>query len=499
MAESNIRYALFVERPIKTPACRGFSLRETVVENKELYFKRPPVVPRSIQGTFRRFKTAVLWLGFAVYFLLPWMPWERLDAPTQAVMFDIPGRRYFVFDLTVYPQDVFWLSLLLFIAAVFLFFMTALFGRAFCGYFCFQTLWTDAFVFLERLIQGERPARLRLLREPWSSKEKLLRIGGTRVVWGVLSFWTALTFVLYFGYAPDLVVAFFTGKMAAAGYITTVVLTVATYLAAGVLREHVCTFICPYGRFQSAMYDPETLTVHYDRKRGEGSVGRQPARAGLRTKEERQIHGYGECVDCELCVQVCPVGIDIRNGLQYTCISCGLCVDACNVIMDKMGWDRGLVRYDSEVNLDKLVPAPVKIHWKSLKVIGYGVALVLMIAYLVFDVSNRPEFEHSIQQIRQPLFVMLSDGSVRNRYQIRLTNISGKEERFTIGARGLPVGALDFGNFENVYVKNGKSVIVQVSVKLDPSRAQRISEFEFVIKSAHGHEVVDQARFFTRH
>lgn len=469
------------------------------MENKELYFKRPTIVPRSIQGGFRRFKTAVLWLGFAVYFLLPWMPWERLDAPTQAVMFDIPGRRYFIFDLIVYPQDVFWLSLLLFIAAVFLFFMTALFGRAFCGYFCFQTLWTDAFVFLERLIQGERPARLRLLREPWSSKGKLLRIGGTRIAWGVLSFWTALTFVLYFGYAPDLVVAFFMGKMAAAGYIATVALTVATYLAAGLLREHVCTFICPYGRFQSAMYDPETLTVHYDKKRGEGVAGRQSAQVGLRTKEERRAHGYGECVDCELCVQVCPVGIDIRNGLQYTCISCGLCVDACNVIMDKMGWDRGLVRYDSEVNLEKAIPEPVKIHWKSLKVIGYGVSIILMIAYLAFDVNNRPEFEHSIQQIRQPLFVMLSDGSVRNRYQIRLTNISGREERFAISARGLPPGALDLGNFENVYVRNGKSVIVQASVKLDPSRAQQISEFEFVIKSAHGYEVVDQARFFTRH
>lgn len=469
------------------------------METKELYFKRIPIVPRSIKGGFRRFKTSVLWLGFAVYFLLPWLPWSRLDAPSQAVMFDIPGRRYLIFGLTVYPQDVFWLALLLFIAAVFLFFMTALVGRAFCGYFCFQTLWTDAFIWLEKFFQGERPARLRLLREPWGNKEKLLRVGATRVAWGVLAFWTALTFVLYFGYAPQLVVDVFTGQAAPAAYITTLALTITTYLAAATLREHVCTFICPYGRFQSAMYDPETLTVHYDRARGEGVAGRKGARTGLRTREERTAAGHGDCVDCGLCVQVCPVGIDIRNGLQYTCISCGLCVDACNTIMDKMGWPHGLVRYDSETNLAKPKPGPVKLHWKSLKVIGYGVSLALMLAYLVYDMGHRASFEHSIQQVRQPLFVTLSDGTIRNRYQIRLTNISGSEEVFSISARGLPAGALNLGNFQSVKIKNGKSVIVQASVSLPPDVAQRTTDFDFVIKAGTAEEVVDPARFFTRH
>jgi cytochrome c oxidase accessory protein FixG len=469
------------------------------VETKELYFKRIPIVPRSIKGGFRRFKTSVLWLGFAVYFLLPWLPWGRLDAPAQAVMFDIPGRRYLVFGLTVYPQDVFWLALLLFIAAVFLFFITALVGRAFCGYFCFQTLWTDAFIWLEKLFQGERPARLRLLREPWSNKEKLLKVGGTRLAWGLMSFWTALTFILYFGYAPELVANFFTGQAPAAAYITTLVLTTTTYLAAAMLREHVCTFICPYGRFQSAMYDPETLAVHYDRKRGEGESGRKLARAGLRGKEERAAAGYGDCVDCGLCVQVCPVGIDIRDGLQSTCISCGLCVDACNTIMDKMGWPHGLVRYDSEINLEKPQPAPPRVHWKSLKVVGYGIALVLMIAYLVYDMGHRAGFEHSIQQIRQPLFVVLSDGSIRNRYQIRLTNISGATETFAISARGLPPGALDLGNFQSVSIKNGKSVIVQASVSLNPDQARSITVFDFVIRPGQAPEVVDPVRFFTQH
>ena len=463
----------------------------------DLYFKRIPIVPRSIKGPFRRFKSLLLWLSFAVYFLLPWLPWARPDAPSQAVMFDIPGRRYLIFNLVVYPQDIFWLSMLLFIAAVFLFFVTALFGRAFCGYFCFQTLWTDAFILLEKLFQGERPARLRLLREPWSKREKLLKVGGTRLAWGLLSFWTALTFVLYFGYAPDLLVAIFTGQAAAAAYIATLALSISTYAAAGLLREHVCTFICPYGRFQSAMYEPETLTVHYDKKRGEGEAGRTLARAGLRDRGERQALGHGDCVDCGLCVQVCPVGIDIRNGLQYTCISCGLCVDACNSIMDKMGYPRGLVRYDSETNLSKLRPGPVRPHWKSLKVLGYGVSLILMCAYLAYDIGHRKSFEHSTQQIRQPLFVTLSDGSIRNRYQIRLTNLSGGEEVYSIRARGLPAGALDLGNFQQVHIRNGKSVIIQASVQLDPMRAAGLHDFEFLISNRKGETVIDPVRFFT--
>ncbi len=466
---------------------------------KDLYFKRIPIVPRSVKGPFRRFKSSVLWLAFAVYFLLPWLPWSRPDAPSQAIMFDIPGRRYLIFDLTVYPQDIFWLAMLLFIAAVFLFFMTSLVGRAFCGYFCFQTLWTDAFILLEHFLQGERPARLRLSREPWSNREKLLKVGGTKLLWGLLAFWTALTFVLYFGHAPTLLAEIFRGQAPAAAYITTIALTVSTFLAAGVLREHVCTFICPYGRFQSAMYDPETLTVHYDKVRGEGAAGRKAARTGLRTLDERAAQGHGDCVDCGLCVQVCPVGIDIRNGLQYKCISCGLCVDACNTIMDKMGWPHGLVRYDSETNLEKLKPEPVKLHWKSLKVLGYGVSLVLMSAYLVYDMGHRNSFEHSIQQIRQPLFVTLSDGTIRNRYQIRLTNISGGEETYAIEARGLPGGALDLGNFKQVSIKNGKSVIIQASVMLNPVKARDMHEFEFVIRSGKGDVVVDQARFFTQH
>ncbi len=264
-------------------------------EQVALYQKRIPVFTRSVKGTFRRFKTAVLVLAYAVYFLLPWLPWSRLDAPAQAVLFDLPGRRFLIFGLTVYPQDVVWLALLLFIAAILLFFVTGLVGRAFCGYFCFQTLWTDFFIWIEHWVQGERPARVRLYRQPWNG-EKLLKVGGTHALWLLASFWTGFTFVAYFAYAPQLAVDFFTGEAAAAAYITTGILTLSTYAAAGLMREQVCTYVCPYGRFQSVMYEAETLAVHYDARRGEGSQGRASARAGQRTLAERHDKGLGDCV-----------------------------------------------------------------------------------------------------------------------------------------------------------------------------------------------------------
>ena len=445
-----------------------------------LYQKRIPIFTRSVKGRFRRFKTSVLVLAYAIYFLLPWLPWSRLDAPAQAVLFDLPGRRFLIFGLTVYPQDVIWLALLLFIAAILLFFVTGLVGRAFCGYFCFQTLWTDFFIWIEHAIQGERPARVRLYRQPWN-REKVLKIGSTHAAWLLASFWTGLTFVAYFAYAPQLVMAFFTGQAAAAAYITVSILTLSTYAAAGLMREQICTYVCPYGRFQSVMYEAETLAVHYDARRGEAAHGRAVARAGQRTLAERHDKGLGDCVDCGLCVQVCPVGIDIRDGLQYKCISCGLCIDACNTIMDSFSFPRGLIRYDSEKNLAAATPAAPRVQWKRLKTVGYGVALILMSAYLVYSIGTRGSFDRAVNQIRQPLYVVLSDGDIRNRYQIRITNKAAQEQTYRISARGIPADALDLGNFREITVKPGHSGLVQASVRLSPAQAAQTQRFEIII------------------
>ncbi|KAB2308605.1 cytochrome c oxidase accessory protein CcoG [Betaproteobacteria bacterium SCN2] len=441
---------------------------------------RIPVFTRSVKGAFRRFKSSVLITAYAVFFLLPWLPWQRADAPDQAVLFDVPGRRFLIFDLTMYPQDVVWLALLLFIAAAILFFATALVGRAFCGYFCFQTLWTDFFIWVEARIQGERPARVRLYRQPWT-REKVLKVGATHLVWLLASFWTGMGFILYFGYAPELVARFFTGQAAVVAYATVAVLTLTTYFAAGYMREQICTYVCPYGRFQSVMYDPETLAVHYDARRGEGRLGRASARSGLRTLEERHDKGSGDCIDCKLCVQVCPTGIDIREGLQYKCISCGLCIDACNGIMDSMGFPRGLIRYDSEANLAKAEPVKPHLHWKRLKVVGYGVSIVFMAAYLAYSIGARSSFEGAVTQVRQPLFVVLSNGDIRNRYQIRVTNKLASAETFTVAIKGLPASVLDLGNLREVTVKPGHSAVMQASVILDPATAVRTREVTFVI------------------
>ncbi|WP_324780201.1 cytochrome c oxidase accessory protein CcoG [Thiobacillus sedimenti] len=449
-------------------------------EQVALYQKRIPIFTRSVKGRFRRFKTSVLVFAYAMFFLLPWLPWARSDAPSQAVLFDLPGRRFLIFGLTVYPQDVLWLALLLFIAAILLFFVTGLVGRAFCGYFCFQTLWTDFFIWIEQKIQGERPARIRLYRQPWD-REKVLKVGGTHFAWLLASFWTGMTFAAYFAYAPQLVVDFVTGQAAAAAYITAGVLTVSTYAAAGLMREQICTYVCPYGRFQSVMYEADTLAVHYDARRGEGAHGRASARAGQRALAERHEKGLGDCVDCGLCVQVCPTGIDIRDGLQYKCISCGLCIDACNTIMDSFGYPRGLIRYDSEKNLAAAVPAKPRVEWKRLKTIGYGVALILMTSFLVYSVSTRGSYDRTVNQIRLPLYVVLSNGDIRNRYQIHITNKAGQEQTYVISARGVPAGALDLGSFQEITVKPGHSGTVLASVRLSPELAARTKHFELII------------------
>ena len=448
----------------------------------KFYEKALPIVTRSVTGKFRHFKTAVLLLAYTVYFALPWIPWSRHDGASQAIMFDMAGRRFFIFNLVVYPENVFWLALLLFIAATFLFFVTALIGRAFCGYFCFQTLWTDWFIWIERLVQGERPARLRLQKQAWGP-EKILKLGLTHALWLVIAFWTGITFVLYFGYAPDLLHRFFIGEVISTAYITVFALTLTTYIAAGFMREQICAFVCPYGRFQSVMYDPTTLAVAYDAHRGDGEAGRIAAKGDLKNRAERQQQGHGDCIDCSICVQVCPAGIDIREGLQYRCISCGLCIDACNNVMDSVGYPRGLIRYDSETNIALPVPAKPHLDWKRLKVVGYLVALIGMIAMLAYSVMHSKDFEYSVRQIRQPLFVMMSNGEIRNRYQIHLSNQTDDDVVYRISAEGLPAGALDLGAMQTVTIHSGRSVIIQVSVTLQPDQAANYRNFKFVIQS----------------
>ena len=461
-------------------------------DHTPLFQKHIPIYTRSVKGKFRNFKTGVMALAYVVFFLLPWMPWERHSAAGQAVMFDLVSRRFFIFDLVTYPQDIFWLSMLLFIAAALLFFVTGLIGRAWCGYFCFQTLWSDLFIMIEDWIQGERPARVRLSKQPWNG-EKLFKIGSSHLLMLLISFWTGFTFAAYFSYAPQLLHDFFSGHAAEVAYITVFLLTATTYFCGAIAREQICLHMCPYARFQSVMYEADTLAINYDVRRGEGAAGRVVPKTGLRTREERQASGHGDCIDCGFCVQVCPTGIDIRKGSQYQCISCGLCIDACNNIMDSVGFPRGLIRYDSDANLHREHPKVPHVEWKNAKVIGNGLALAIMLGWLVWSIGHRTNLEVRVQQIRQPLYVVLSDGTVRNRYQVHIVNKTEHDEVFTITAKDVPEGALDLGNLPEVRIRAGKDLSVMAKINLDHEHAEKAHAVTFVITpKSHPQEAVER-------
>jgi cytochrome c oxidase accessory protein FixG len=386
---------------------------------------------------------------------------------------------------------------LLFIAAVFLFFVTGLVGRAWCGYFCFQTLWSDLFIKIEHMIQGERPARVKLKNQPWNV-EKILKVGGSHFLMMLFAWWTAMTFACYFSYAPEFVVNFMTGKAPFGGYYAVVILASLTYLAGGVAREQICLYFCPYARFQGVMYEPDTLVVSYDAKRGEGEKGRHIPIHGIKTHEERKASGYGDCIDCGFCVQVCPTGVDIRKGLQYQCISCGLCIDACNNIMSSMGYPKGLVRYDTQRNLVSENPHQPQIMWKRFKVLGYAVALSLMTSLLFYNVSQRSDIEVNVQQIRQPLFINMSDGSIRNRYMIHIVNKNEADRSYTITTQGIPLDALNLGGISEIHVRAGKALSVNAKVTLPHELAEKTHGFDFVITENTTHEkTVEHASFNT--
>lgn len=440
--------------------------------------ERIEIFPRSVKGRYRSIKNSILILAYTVYFLLPWLRWTREVGPEQAILFDIEVRRFYIFDLVVYAQDIFWLAGLLLIAAFLLFFVTGLAGRVFCGYFCFQTLWTDVFVFIERLVQGERNARIKLSQAPWSN-EKIIKMGLTHVLWFLVALLTGLSFTLYWGNAPDLIVQMVTGDAPFAAYATTLFLTMTTYVMAGLAREQVCSYMCPYARFQAVMFDSDTLIVAYDEKRGERESGRQKPKKGLMTSAERDNASVGDCIDCGYCVQVCPTGIDIRNGMQYQCTSCALCIDACNTIMTSIKFPTGLIKYSSEHELEGKKTTRLKP-----KNIGYAVTLLATIMLLVWSVATRSDLEMLVQQIRQPLSVTLSDGRVQNRYDIKINNKTTKPFTYKIHIEGLKNAELDMGKFSEIHVAAEHSVKLIAKVRVFPENVVKSStKFDFVIHS----------------
>lgn len=442
------------------------------------------IYPRSVKGPFRNFKSLILLIAFAVFFGTPWLPWPRAVAKDQAVMFDISSQHFYIFDLVVFAQDIFWLSGILMIAAFFLFAATTVFGRVFCGYFCFQTLWSDTFGLVQRFFQGEKPQKMRRDAAGWSW-DRTWRVGATHLSWLFIAFATGFTFAAYWTYAPEMAMNFFTGQAHSTVYTTVGILTATTYLFAGFVRENVCLHICPYARFQSVMFDRDTAIVAYDFNRGEGTAGRMKVQREHKSREARQAEGHGDCIDCGYCVQVCPTGIDIREGSQLGCISCGLCIDACNEIMERLHWPRGLIRYSSERELNE----GKKIHWLRPKVIGYALVLIVAGLLLTKSVVETAPWEMLASQQRQPLFVQLSDGRIQNTYLLKINNKTQDDIAFAVSIEGLSNAVLDLGRLQNLHLAPEQSLSLTVRVKadlLEPSPRQL--PLTFVLKDISGEQ-----------
>lgn len=436
---------------------------------------RVSIFPRSVKGVFRNLKTGILILAYVVYFLLPWLRWERISGPDQAVYFDLVGRRFYLFDLVVYAQDIFWLAGLLVIFAMLLFFVTGVAGRVWCGYFCFQTLWTDVFYFIEHLVQGERNARIKLSQAPWSLN-KIIRMSLTWILWLSISLLTGLAFTLYWGDAPELLMQMLHGEAPFAAYATTLFLMATTFVMAGLAREQTCTYMCPYARFQGVMFDKNTAIVAYDEVRGERDSGRQKPSKGLMERENRIAQEVGDCIDCGFCVQVCPVGIDIRNGQQYQCISCALCIDACNTIMESIGYPKGLVRYTSENSLEGKESSPL-----NLKNFGYALVLTITIGMLIWSIASRSLLEMSVRQIRQPLYVQLSDGRIQNRYILKINNKTEHKKLFRLSINNLEKAELTGSHIQRIELLPEDSLQVHVKVN-QPAYIAKENRSEFTFK-----------------
>ena len=453
------------------------------------------VFVRSVKGSFRNFKTAMLLMAYAVYFLLPWLRWDRISGPDQAVLFDLDARLFYIFGLIMHPQDVVWLTAFLIIAAYLLFFITGVLGRVWCGYFCFHTLWLDTYTFIERLVQGERPARLRLSKQNWNL-EKIIKISLTFILYLLVAFITGFTFIIYWGNAPDMFFGFFTGKLDDAAYITVLILTSSTFILAGFAREQLCKSVCPYARFQAAMFDRDTLIIAYDEKRGEAENGRAKPSKENKTHDQRQQNGLGDCVDCGFCVQVCPTGIDIRDGLQNECISCGLCIDACNQIMGNMEWPKGLIKYTSE----REETMGIRPKYFKPKNIGYALAFVGGSFWLGWNMANQDPMDMSIRKIRQPMYVQLSDGRYQNNYELKVNNKTQNTVDLGLVIEGLPNAAVDLGRLTELKLKPEQTLTVVVRIKherIKHSNGQQPFEFVLVPKNIVFDPIRDSALFYT--
>ncbi|MFC2981742.1 cytochrome c oxidase accessory protein CcoG [Roseicyclus marinus] len=393
-------------------------------EPQKLYAAREPVFPKRVYGRFRNLKWLIMLVTLGIYYITPWIRWDRgSELPDQAVLLDLANRRFFFFWIEIWPHEFYFVAGLLIMAGLGLFLFTSALGRVWCGYSCPQTVWTDLFFTVERWIEGDRNARLRLWNAKWDFHKWRLRLTKW-VVWLVIAVATGGAWVFYFADAPTLMGQLVTGQAASVAYITIAILTATTFVFGGFMREQVCIYMCPWPRIQAAMMDEDTITVAYRDWRGE------PRGKG------KDRENLGDCIDCYACVNVCPVGIDIRDGQQLECITCALCIDACDDIMAKVGKPRGLIDYMALTDeANERAGNPKKSVWKHifrLRTIIYTVlwsAIGIGLTVLLFV---RSDIDVTVAPVRNPQFVVLSDGSIRNTYDVRIRNMTHDESAFAI-------------------------------------------------------------------
>ncbi|WEK43145.1 MAG: cytochrome c oxidase accessory protein CcoG [Candidatus Sphingomonas colombiensis] len=469
-----------------------------------LFEARRKVFPRRVDGVFRRLKWAIMAVTLAIYYVTPWLRWNRgAHAPDQAVLVDLAHRRFYMFSIEIWPNEFYYVVGLLIMAAVGLFLVTSAVGRAWCGYACPQTVWTDLFVHVERAIEGDRNAQIRLDRAPWGA-EKVAKRTTKFAAWLLIAAATGGAWIFYFADAPTLAREFLGGTAPSVAYSTVGILTFTTFTLGGLMREQVCIYMCPWPRIQSAVMDEKSLAVTYKDWRGE------PRTHGLKRAQAQEDapsvvrlaagDAVGDCIDCNACVAVCPTGIDIREGPQIGCITCGLCIDACDEIMAKVDRAPRLIGYTTEADIKRAktgeAPLPPLKRLLRPRTIIYFLIWVGIGCGMLFALGTRTHMGISVLQTRNPLWVRLSDGAIRNTYTIKLRNMEGRPRDFAVSLSGIDaVMWTDGGSRETA----GKSVTINVPADrvakaqvfvVAPARGAQRSELRFIAVAQDDHKSV---------
>ncbi len=475
--------------PVSTPNVERFDVEAVnKKETRALYSKRVKVHPKRVSGKFRLLKWWIMIVTLGIYYITPWLRWDRgVGAPDQAVLIDFPARRFYFFFIEIWPQEIYYLAGLLIMAGIGLFLVTALVGRAWCGYACPQTVWTDLFLVIERWVEGDRAARIRLDKAPLSMNKLFKRVS-KHTIWLLIALGTGGAWVFYYADAPTLAVNLVTLEAPPIAYATVAVLTFTTYTLGALMREQVCTYMCPWPRIQAAMMDEESLTVTYHAERGE-------PRSSYRKGEE--WNNRGDCVDCNACVVSCPAGIDIRDGQQMECITCALCIDACDNVMAKINRPRGLIDYDSLTNADRRARGIAdRIKFVRPRTIFYLGAWSLAGALMLTALLMRSDLDINVLRDRNPLFTKLSDGNIRNGYTVKVLNKKRDQRTFSVDVRGIDdvdvllVGSEDVNTFTAIYVtvKPDRLQSFRVLVSAPPGSLRSDSEdIEFVLTEINTH------------